>query len=125
MKRNFIFTLFILAVLGGCARDEFYTPYSLAHISDDLYVSEPSGIKLQNYIVEEEVSINIKLQQDGTHRIKILDIAGTTVSQEKIDVFEGDNILKVYVKALPNSSYTVQVLNENGGVIGTQIFSKK
>ena len=124
MKRTTIFTIFILATLIGCTSDELITPYSLAHISDKLYVSEPSGIQLEDYIVEEEVRINIKLQEEGTHRIKILDIGGTTISQEKIDVYNGNNILKVYVKSLPESSYTVVVLDERGEVIGTQIFSK-
>ena len=125
MKRNIIFTIFILSTLIGCTSDELITPYSLEHISEKLYVSKESGIRLENYIVEDEVRINIKLNTEGTHRIKILDIEGTTVSQEKIDVYNGNNILKVYVKSLPKSSYTVEVLNEKGEVIGTQIFSKK
>jgi len=125
MKRTVIFTIFILGVLGGCVRDEFISPYSLAHISDKLYVSKPSGIQLEDYVVQEEVRINVKLEQDATHRIKILDIAGKTVSQEQIKIYEGNNILKVYVNSLPKSSYTVQVTDLNGDVIGSQIFSKK
>lgn len=124
MKRNLFIIVFIFAVLGGCSRDEFYSPYALAHISDNLHVSEIQGIKLESYIVDEEVAINIKLDGDGEVRVKIKDIDNTTISQERIKVFQGNNILKVYAKALPNSSYTVEVSDVNGGVIGTQIFSK-
>lgn len=125
MKRNLFAILFVFAVLGACSRDEFYSPYALDNISKDLHISETSGIKLQQYIVEDEVAINIKLDLDSTVRVKLLDIEGITVSQEQIKVYQGDNILKVYVKALPTSSYTVQVSDLNGNVIGSQVLSKK
>lgn len=124
MKRNIFIALFIIATLGACSRDEFYSPYALAHMSEDLHVSTLEGIKLERYIVDEEVAINIKLDSDGEVRVKIKDIAGTTISQEKIEVYQGDNILKVYAKALPNSSFSVEVSDAAGDVIGTQIFSK-
>ena len=124
MKRNFILTIFSLVTLLGCTSDEFNLYEEPLTITDELYIPKSSGIKLEKYIVEEEVKINIKPDQDGTYRIKILDIGGTTISQEKIDILKGDNILKVYVKALPASSYTVSVLNVNGSVVGTQVFSK-
>jgi len=124
MKRNLFTLLFIFVVLGACTRDEFYSPYALAYISEDLHISQPSGIALEDYIVVEEVAINVKLVQDQTVRVKIRDIEGTTVSQEQIKVYEGNNILKVYVKALPKSSYTVEVLDLGGGVIGSQILAK-
>lgn len=125
MKRNLFVILFVFAVLGACSRDEFYSPYAMAHMSEDLHIAEISGIKLQEYIVEDQVAINIKLDSDSTVRVKLLDIEGITVSQEQIKVYQGDNILKVYVKALPTSSYTVQVSDLNGNVVGNQVLSKK
>ena len=124
MKRNLFIALMTILVLGACARDEFYSPYALAHISEDLHISQPSGIALEDYIVEEVVAINIKLVQDQSVRVKIKDIEGTTISQEQIKVYEGNNVLKVYVKALPKSSYTIEVLDLGGGVIGSQILAK-
>lgn len=125
MKRNLFVILFVFAVLGACSRDELYSPYAMAHMSEDLHISTISGIKLQEYIVEDQVAINIKLDSDSTVRVKLLDIEGITVSQEQIKVYQGDNILKVYVKALPTSSYTVQVSDLNGNVVGNQVLSKK
>ena len=48
------------------------------------------------------------------------------VSQEKITAKEGDNILKIYVKALPVSSYEVQLLDDETNILlGKQIFAMK
>ena len=62
--------------------------------------------------------MNVKLQYSGTYRIKIKDISGELISQEKINGEEGNNLLKVYVSTLPKSSYTLLLTDYNHQVLG-------
>ena len=123
MKRTLIAVALVFLAIASCTRDEFYIEEYSA-VPEQLKMIEASGIRLENYIVEEEVSINVKLPEAGTYRIKLKDIEGTTVSQERITAEAGDNILKIYVNTLAKSSYTIQVESETGAVIGRDLFSK-
>jgi hypothetical protein len=122
-----LFNLFaILLILATkCTSDSYeFTDYT--YVPDTLIIVEPQGIRLENTVVEDQVDINVKLPVDGTYRIKIVDISGKMVSQEKITAKEGDNILKIYVKALPVSSYEVQLLDDATNILlGKQIFAMK
>ena len=122
-----LFNLFaILLILATkCTSDSYeFTDYT--YVPDTLVIVEPQGIRLENTVVEDQVDINVKLPVDGTYRIKIVDISGKMVSQEKITAKEGDNILKIYVKALPVSSYEVQLLDDATNILlGKQIFVMK
>lgn len=120
----------VLVLLGllfvvSCYQDDIIEVYPNQIIPQNLEIYDKSGIKLENYIVEEEVRINVKLLTTSTYRIKILDIGNTIISQEKIEANEGDNLLKVYVKALPQSSFTIIVEDIDGNEVGQSIFSKK
>ena len=53
----------------------------------------------------------------------MLDITNRIVSQEKIEAPKGDNILKVYVSTLPDQSYTVELLTNEGSLLGKDVFA--
>lgn len=123
MKKLSLYFAFLLVLVTSCMKDELYEPVPYK-VTEDLAIDDISGIRLQSYVVEEEVSMNIKLPVTGSYRIKILDITNTTISQEIIEGTTGDNILKLYVKALPVSSYTILVTDMNDNYIGRDLFSK-
>lgn len=124
MKKHLLYTLFALIAVTSCAKDEFYVGDIYNLVPESLVIKENAGLKLENYIVKDQVSVNVKLPSQGVYRIRIEDISGKVVSQEKITAAQGDNILKVYVNALPKSSYTLKVTTEFNQKIGDQIFSK-
>ena len=123
MKKIIILSLF--AIVLSCSHDEeFITPQPLPEV-DALEIKEAQGLKLESYIVERQVKINTKLSASGTHRIKIYNFVGDLVSQEKIQGKEGDNILNIYVSAIPKGSYTVKLQTIDNRDIGTELFSKQ
>lgn len=117
-----LLTLVITLLVVSCMKDDLQdiTPYTV--VPESLVISEQSGIKLTNYLVSDEVLINVKLPTEGTYRIKIRDISNKVVSQEKLHGDQGDNILKIYVRTLPISSYTVELLTDSNKIIGRQVF---
>ena len=124
MKKHLLYTLFALTAITSCAKDEFYVGDIYNLVPESLVIKENAGLKLENYIVKDQVNVNVKLPSQGVYRIRIEDISGKVVSQEKITAAQGDNMLKVYVNALPKSSYTLKVTTEFNQKIGDQIFSK-
>jgi hypothetical protein len=123
MKKIIILSLF--AIVLSCSHDEeFITSQPLPEV-DALEIKEAQGLKLESYIVERQVKINTKLSAKGTYRIKIYNFTGDLVSQEKIQGKEGDNILNIYVSALPKGSYTVKLQTIDNRDIGTELFSKQ
>ena len=124
MKKIIILSLF--AIVLSCSHEEIIidNPQPLPEV-DALEIKEAQGLKLESYIVERQVKINTKLSVRGTHRIKIYDFTGNLVSQEKIQGKEGDNLLNIYVSALPKGSYTVKLQTIDNRDIGTELFSKQ
>jgi hypothetical protein len=121
-----IILLSLLAIILSCSHEESILdiPAPLPTV-DALEIKEAQGLKLESYIVERQVKINTKLSTSGTHRIKIYNFIGDLVSQEKIQGKEGDNILNIYVSALPKGSYTVKLQTIDNRDIGTELFSKQ
>ena len=110
----------VLILFFSCQKDiDTFT-----YIPDALEIPEVSGIKLENYIVTDKVQVNVKLPNDGQYRIKIFDFTNKLVSQELINGDKGDNVLNVYVNALPPSSYTVS-LYDNNKLIGKEFFTNE
>ena len=114
--------LFILLLFVACTTD-VYDEKPILEVPESLFIQEPSGLKLENYIVQDKVRINTKLSYDGEYRIKILDFTNTVVSQEIIEAKQGDNILNIYVNSLPVSSYTVELYTKSNIFVGRQNFS--
>ena len=119
MKKLLILLLFI-----SCS-DTIYMERPIQEVPETLFMPQAVGLKLESYIVEDKVRINTKLPRDGKYRIKILDFSNTIISQEIITGKEGDNILNIYVKSLPVSSYTVELYTKNNIFVGRQNFSMK
>ena len=123
MKKITLLTLF--AIFLSCSHEEIIEDNPTPVQVNALEIKETQGLKLESYIVERQVKINTKLSTSGTHRIKIYNFIGDLVSQEKIQGKEGDNILNIYVSALPKGSYTVKLQTIDNRDIGTELFSKQ
>lgn len=113
----------IALVLLACAQEPVYIDKVI--VPEVLEISQLQGIKLESYIVNDQVSINAKTITGGYYRIKIFDFSNRLVSQERIKIEDGDNILNVYVSALPQSSYTIQLHKDNNELIGKELFSNE
>lgn len=117
-------TILLLIIMMGCTADpldEFNI--DKPEVPEALYIDNYEGIKLESYIVQDEVSINAKLPSTGEYRIRIKDFTNKVISQDKISGEIGDNILKVYVRTLEADSYTVELITENNRLVGTETFS--
>ena len=121
MKRTIAIILVLLA--AACTQDPEYIDIPKQSIDNTLVVQGVQGLKLESYVVTNQVKINSKLPSTGTYKIKIYDFNGEVVSQEKIEGKEGDNVLNIYVSALPVSSYSVELQTADNKVIGKEYFS--
>ena len=121
MKKILFISFLIALTLTSCIKDEIYEPI-INEVPQSLEIAATQGIKLESTIVNDEVSMNVKLSYNGTYRIKIRDFGKNLVSQEQIDAKVGDNILKVYVKSLPSDSYTIELTDSSNEVIGLTTF---
>lgn len=115
-----LLTLLSLILVISCAKDEPFITEVAIDVPENLKIEELVGIKTESIIVEEEVRMNVKLPYTGQYRIKLRDIEGSLISQEKIQANEGDNLLKVYVNTLPKSSYILQLTNDDHKVLGVE-----
>ena len=111
----------LLLLMVGCTKDiEFIGPMSL--VPENLKIEEPVGLKLESIFTSDSVSINVKLPEDGTYRLKIRNIDNTLISQERLTAKEGDNLLSIYTKNLGKSSFTVELTTDNHTVLGRAVF---
>lgn len=115
-----LLTLLSLILIISCAKDEPFITEVAIDVPENLKIEELVGIKTESIIVEEEVRMNVKLPYTGQYRIKLKDIEGSLISQEKIQAKQGDNLLKVYVNTLPKSSYILQLTNDDHKVLGVE-----
>lgn len=123
MKKIIILALFTIFL--SCTQEEYIIDEIPNPPIELLEIQELQGLKLESYIVEKQVRINIKLPSEGKYRIKMYNFVGDLVSQEKIQGKEGDNILNIYVSALPKGSYTVKLQTIDNQLIGEELFSKQ
>lgn len=120
--KKVIIGLMFLGMLVACTQDEYMIDEPIGIIPEALQIVEPVGLKLENTFVSDKVSVNVKLPSNGTYRLKIKDIIGNLVSQEKLSAKEGDNILSIYTTSLEKSSYTVELQTEDGILLGSSVF---
>ena len=119
-----IITLLTLFVLLGCTKDEFEDfDTSFTEVPETLQIVDPIGLKLESAIVTNKVAINAKFDVGGDYRIKIINIAGKVVSQDKITATAGDNLLNIYTTALDKSSYQVHIVDQFNNVLGIETFT--
>jgi len=118
--------LFFLVLAVSCYSDDELIQDELTVVPEELMIPEIQGIKLASQLVDEEVSINVKLPEAGTYRVKIKhSMTDRLVSQEELVGKQGDNILKIYVRTLPVSSYKIELVSSNNKVIGVETFGIK
>lgn len=110
----------LLILFFSCQSDM----YMFTYVPEELEIPEVSGIKLESYIVSDKVQVNVKLPSSGQYRIKIFDFENKIVSQEILSAQEGNNLLNIYVNALPPSAYTV-ALYDNDLLIGKEYFTNE
>jgi hypothetical protein len=119
MRKYLLALLFVITF--SCTQDSIEDIQMIPN--ESLTINLDEGIKLENYIVTDEVLMNLKVSKSGRYDVKIKDISGNIVSKEVIDLKLGSNVHKLYVKVLPKSSYTVELIDGSNKLIGTEIFS--
>ena len=115
-----ILSLLLILIVLGCGPEEIYIEEVSIDIPKTLQINELIGLKIESVIVEEEVRMNVKLPYSGEYRLKVRDIEGTLISQEIILANAGNNLLKVYVSTLPNSSYKLELTDLNHELLGSE-----
>jgi hypothetical protein len=122
MKKKIVI-IFIFLVLFACSNTEenIIEPKSLIQL--ELGISGSNGIKLESNFATTEVKINVKLASDEVVNIKMIDLLGRVVSSGELKGNKGDNVFSIYTKALPRSSYEIQVYNSNNQQIGRTLIN--
>jgi len=121
MKKLFIVILSTI-IFTGCRKEQDFLP--IPQVSEGLKISNSIGIKLLSPFVTSEVEMNVKSETSGTVTIKIFDISNRVVSKETVNVIVGDNLLKVYTSALPNSAYRIGFFDSKNNMLGITDFNK-
>jgi|14_taG_2_1085336.scaffolds.fasta_scaffold76601_2 hypothetical protein len=125
MKSSIINILVILTFVACVTDDQLEIIPIDQEIPEELFIGEPTGLKLESSVLTEEVRINAKLPADGHYRIKIRHgLNDQLISQERLYAKEGDNLLKVYVRTIETSSYKLVLTTDNHQVIGITGFAK-
>lgn len=120
--KKVLYTVGIILMLVGCSQDTFELVDPIQMVPESMEMIEVRGIKLETVFVSDKVSVNVKLDKGAQVRLKIRDISGKLVSQEKLTAKEGNNLLSIYTNSLEKSSYTVQLTTDEGKVLGSDIF---
>ena len=120
--KKVLYTVGIILMLVGCSQDTFELVDPIQMVPESMEMIEVRGIKLETVFVSDKVSVNVKLDKGAQVRLKIRDISGKLVSQEKLTAKEGNNLLSIYTNSLEKSSYTVELTTDEGNVLGSDIF---
>jgi len=117
--KKLILLLSLGLLLTGCMKDDVIEVINpTVEVPEVLKIQEAKGLKLESTITSSEVRMNVKLDLSGVYRVKIRDIEKNLVSQEKLTANEGDNLLKVYVSALEDDSYTIELTQDDHTLVG-------
>ena len=120
MKRLPIIILIFTVIFACSQMDEPITPTNSIPLELSL---NSVGIRLESNFVTNEAKMNVKLSEADKITIKIVDLSGKVVSSENIEAKAGDNILTVYTKALPRSSYELQLFNSKNQQLGRTLIN--
>ena len=125
MKHSLINILLVLTIVACMSEDDLDIVPIDTEIPETLIINDITGLKLESYIIAEEVRINAKLPADGYYRIKIRHgMTDKILAQERLEAKEGDNLLKVYVRTIESSSFKLEVATDDHKVIGLTGFTK-
>ena len=120
--KKVLYTVGIILMLVGCSQDTFELVDPIQMVPESMEMIEVRGIKLETVFVSDKFSVNVKLDKGAQVRLKIRDISGKLVSQERLTAREGNNLLSIYTNSLEKSSYTVEFTTDEGNVLGSDIF---
>ncbi len=120
MKKLIIPILFILTFSCSELDEPIIAPKSTVPMELSL---NTVGIRLASNFITTEAKMNVRLEAADKVTIKIIDLSGKTVSSESVDGVAGDNVLTVYTKALPRSSYELKLYNSNNQEIGKTLIN--
>lgn len=120
MKRLPIIILIFVVIFACSEMDEPTTTTNSIPLELSL---NSVGIRLESNFVTNEAKMNVKLSEADKITIKIVDLSGKVVSSENIEAKAGDNILTVYTKALPRSSYELQLFNSKNQQLGRTLIN--
>mgnify|MGYP000691619605 CR=1 FL=1 len=120
MKKLIIPILFILTFSCSELDEPIIAPKSTVPMELSL---NTVGIRLASNFITTEAKMNVRLEAADKVTIKIIDLSGKTVSSESVDAVAGDNVLSVYTKALPRSSYELKLYNSNNQEIGKTLIN--
>jgi hypothetical protein len=121
MKRLLI-GIILFTLIFSCSDMETVTEIPTSSVPVELGLNTV-GIRLASNFVTTEAQMNVRLESADKVTIKIVDISGKTVSSESVDAKAGDNLLNVYTKALPRSSYELQLYNSKNQQIGRTLIN--
>jgi hypothetical protein len=120
MKKLIIPILFLLTFSCSEMDEPIIAPKSTVPMELSL---NTVGIRLASNFITTEAKMNVRLEAADKVTIKIIDLTGKTVSSESVDAVAGDNVLTVYTKALPRSSYELKLYNSNNQEIGKTLIN--
>jgi hypothetical protein len=119
--KKVLFAILLFTIIFSCSEmDEPITPTNSIPLELSL---NSVGIRLESNFVTNEAKMNVKLSEADKITIKIVDLSGKVVSSENIEAKAGDNILTVYTKALPRSSYELQLFNSKNQQLGRTLIN--
>ncbi len=121
MKRLLI-PILLFTIMFSCSEFEEPIAAPKSSIPSELGLNTV-GIKLASNFVTTEAKMNVRLEQADNVTIKIVNLSGKVVSSETVEAKAGDNILSVYTKALPRSSYELHLYNSKKQQIGKTLIN--
>ncbi len=120
--KKLLIPILAFTIIFACSEVEEPAVVSTSSIPAELGL-KTVGIKLASNFVTNEAKMNVKLDQDDKVTIKIVDLSGKVVSSESVEAKAGDNVLSVYTKALPRSSYELKLYNSKNQQIGNTLIN--
>lgn len=120
--KKLLIPIFAFTIIFACSEVEEPAVLSKSSIPAELGLNSV-GIKLASNFVTNEAQMNVRLDQADKVTIKIVDLSGKVVSSESVEAKAGDNVLSVYTKALPRSSYELKLYNSKNQQIGNTLIN--
>ena len=120
--KKLLIPIFAFTIIFACSEVEEPAIVATSSIPAELGLNSV-GIKLASSFVTNEAKMNVKLDEADNVTIKIVDLSGKVVSSESVEAKAGDNVLSVYTKALPRSSYELKLYNSKNQQIGKTLIN--
>ena len=98
-QKWYYFWLFVLFL--ACAKDDYSDFQTLnPNVAGKMAIAESTGLKFEGSNITNESKFNLKVLEAGEYSIEVRDYFKNLTSKSIIDAKSGDNVLKLYTKAL-------------------------